>query len=65
MKSHKTTRGAIVDEANSVIAELEAALEAGDFLKETYYFDPALEDNAPHFTPEEEVYGRSGVFVEA
>jgi len=55
----------IVDEANSVIAELEAALEAGEFLKETYYFDPTLEDTAPHFTPEEEAYGRSGAFVEA
>ena len=56
--------GATVDEANGVIAELEAALEAGEFLKETHYFDPALEDDAPHFTPEEEAYGRSGGFVE-
>jgi hypothetical protein len=40
-------------------------MAAGAFLERTYRFDPALEDNAPHFTPEEEAFGRSGLFVEA
>lgn len=56
---------ATLDDARSVVADLEAALEAGEFLKQTYFFDPELNDDLPHFTPEEEAFGRSGVFVEA
>ena len=56
---------ATLDEARSAVVDLEAALAAGEFLKQTYDFDPDLNDDAPHFTPEEESFGRSGVFVEA
>lgn len=57
--------GAICEAARAVIAELEAALLAGDFLQTTYGFDPSLDDSAPHFTPDEEAFSRSGIFVEA
>lgn len=56
---------ATLDEARVAVADLEAALSSGEFLKQTYGFDPDLEDDAPHFSPEEEAFGRSGVFVEA
>jgi hypothetical protein len=51
--------------ADSYIGELEQAVMDGNFLQDTYYFDPALEDKAPYFTPEEEEFARSGLFVEA
>lgn len=50
--------------AQDYIQELEAAVIAGQFLQETYHFDPEIVDQTPHFTPEEEEYARSGVFVE-
>jgi hypothetical protein len=50
--------------ADTYIKELENAVLAGNFLQESYSFDPTLEDNAPYFTPEEEEFARSGVFVE-
>jgi hypothetical protein len=53
------------EEARAAIASVEAALAKGGFLETTYAFDPDLEDEAPHFTPEEEAFGRSGGFVEA
>jgi Ca2+-binding EF-hand superfamily protein len=55
----------ICEQARPAIADLEAALAAGAFLEHTYRFAPDLVDEAPHFTPEEEAFGRSGVFVEA
>ena len=51
--------------AQDHIKDLEQAVVKGDFLQETYTFDPYLEDDEPHFTPEEEEFGRSGFFVEA
>lgn len=51
--------------AGGYIGDLEQAVMDGNFLQETYYFDPALEDKAPYFTPEEEEFARSGYFVEA
>lgn len=51
--------------AQDHIKDLEEAVVKGDFLQETYTFDPYLEDDEPHFTPEEEEFGRSGFFVEA
>ncbi len=51
--------------AQDYIQDLEDAVISGDFLQETYYFDSTLVDEAPHFTPEEEEFARSGVFVEA
>ena len=50
--------------AQDYIRDLEEALSNGHFLQDTYYFDPNLVDQAPHFTPEEEEFARSGVFVE-
>ncbi|NMG08474.1 EF-hand domain-containing protein [Brasilonema sp. UFV-L1] len=50
--------------AQDYIKELEEAAISGNFLQETYYFNPDLIDKAPHFTPEEEEFARSGVFVE-
>ena len=51
--------------AQDYINELDEAIVTGLFLQETYYFDPDLVDEAPVFTPEEEEFARSGVFVEA
>lgn len=50
--------------AQDYIKDLEETLIRGDFLQEIYYFDPDLVDKAPHFTPEEEEFARSGVFSE-
>ncbi len=50
--------------ADTYIKELEKAVLEGNFLQDAYSFDPTLEDNAPYFTPEEEEFARSGVFVE-
>ena len=50
--------------SDKYIAELERAVIDGGFLQKTYRFDPDRVDSAPHFTPEEEDFARSGVFVE-
>jgi Ca2+-binding EF-hand superfamily protein len=50
--------------AQDYINDLESAVESGQFLQETYCFDPNLVDKTPYFTPEEEEFSRSGVFVE-
>ena len=50
--------------AQDYIKDLEAAVISGQFLQETYQFNPDLVDEAPHFTPEEEEFARSGVFAE-
>ena len=50
--------------ARQHIAALEQAMITGGFLQETYQFDPSLIDEAPHFTPEEEAFGRSNLFTE-
>jgi len=51
--------------AQDYIKDLEDAVISGQFLQETYHFDPDVVDQAPVFTPEEEEFARSGVFVEA
>lgn len=51
--------------AQDYIKDLESAVISGQFLQETYHFDPNFVDKAPHFTPEEEEFARSGVFMEA
>jgi Ca2+-binding EF-hand superfamily protein len=56
---------AVCDQARAAVAGLEAALASGAFLEQTYAFDPDPIDDAPHFTPEEEAFARSGAFVEA
>ena len=50
--------------AEEYIKELESSVIDGGFLQETYRFDPEIVDESPHFSPEEEEYARSGVFVE-
>lgn len=50
--------------ANDYIKDLEEAVINGQFLQQTYHFDPDIVDQAPLFTPEEEEFARSGVFVE-
>ncbi|MCM0590020.1 MAG: EF-hand domain-containing protein [Gloeotrichia echinulata DVL01] len=50
--------------AEDYIKELETAAIAGQFLQQTYCFEPQIVDQTPYFTPEEEQYARSGVFVE-
>lgn len=50
--------------AHDYIKELESAAIAGQFLQETYRFDPEIVDKAPYFTSQEEEFARSGVFVE-
>ncbi len=50
--------------AQDYIRELEEAVIVGGFLPEIYSFDPDLVDQVPTFTPEEEAFARSGVFVE-
>ncbi|MDF5723104.1 MAG: EF-hand domain-containing protein [Rhizonema sp. PD37] len=50
--------------AQDYIKELEEAIVTGTFLQETYYFDPDFADRTPVFSPEEEEFARSGMFVE-
>lgn len=50
--------------AQKQIKHLEEALINSNFLQEAYHFDPELVDQAPYFTPEEEEFARSGVFLE-
>jgi hypothetical protein len=50
--------------AQTYIQTLEAAVIEGRFLQETYRFDPNLADQAPAFTPEEEAFGRTNLFIE-
>lgn len=55
----------ICEIGQSHIKELEQALIDSQFLQETYHFNPSLVDQAPSFTPEEEAFARSGIFVES
>lgn len=50
--------------AQDYISKLESSVISGQFLQETYFFDPHTVEQAPNFTPEEEAFGRSGLFVE-
>lgn len=50
--------------AQNHIQELELSVTQGEFLQETYRFDADIVDQAPAFTPEEEEFGRSGLFIE-
>jgi Ca2+-binding EF-hand superfamily protein len=50
--------------AQQRIESLEAALEAGGFLEESYRFDPSLVELDPAFTPEEEAFSRTNLFIE-
>ena len=50
--------------AQNHIKDLDEAVISGQFLQETYYFEPSLVDKAPLFTPEEEEFARTGMFTE-
>ncbi len=50
--------------AQDYINKLELSIITGQFLQETYFFDLNTVDQAPAFTPAEEAFGRSGLFVE-
>lgn len=50
--------------AQQRIEALEASLEAGGFLEESYRFDPTLVELDPAFTPEEEAFSRTNLFIE-
>lgn len=50
--------------AQQHIQTLEKSAIEGGFLQESYRFDPDLEDRAPAFTPAEEAFGRSNLFIE-
>ncbi|MEB3182008.1 MAG: EF-hand domain-containing protein [Nostocaceae cyanobacterium] len=50
--------------AQDYIKDLEAAVISGQFLQQTYQFEPDLVDTSAIFTPEEEEFARSGLFVE-
>jgi len=56
---------AAIRASHAAVVDLEKAVFDSAFLEQTYSFDPTLEDDPPHLTPEEEAYGRSGMFVEA
>ena len=50
--------------ARNHIDVLEQAVIDGSFLQDTYRFDPQLLDQVPAFTPEEEEFSRSNLFIE-
>lgn len=50
--------------AREHIQVLETAVMDGAFLQDTYHFDPELVDQSPAFTPEEEAFGRTNLFIE-
>jgi Ca2+-binding EF-hand superfamily protein len=49
--------------AQSHIEELDNTVIRSGFLQGSYAFDPCLTDQDPYFTPEEEAFGRSALFV--
>jgi hypothetical protein len=50
--------------AQNYIKDLDEAVVNGQFLQETYRFDPNLVDRAPYFTSQEEEFARSSRFTE-
>lgn len=54
----------IAEAAKDEIAALDTAIEATEFLQRTYAYDPSRTEEPPHFSPEEEMFARSGRFVE-
>jgi hypothetical protein len=63
-KDEKEQIPEICAEANLVISRLEKEIIECEFLQKAYYFDPHLEDEAPFFSPAEESFARSGLFIE-
>lgn len=52
------------ERAEAIVAAAEQAVLSSRFLQQSYHYNPALELEDPHFTPEEEALARSGFFVE-
>ena len=50
--------------AEAIVEAAEGAVISSHFLQQSYHYNPALELEDPHFTPEEEALARSGYFVE-
>jgi len=50
--------------AEAIVEAAEQAVLSSRFLQQSYHYNPALELEDPHFTPEEEALARSGLFVE-
>jgi hypothetical protein len=52
------------ERAEAIVAAAEQAVLSSRFLQQSYHYNPSLELEDPHFTPEEEALARSGFFVE-
>jgi hypothetical protein len=52
------------ERAEGIVEAAEQAVLSSRFLQQSYHYNPALELDDPHFTPEEEALARSGFFVE-
>jgi Ca2+-binding EF-hand superfamily protein len=63
-KDQKEQVPEICAEANVIISQLEKELIDCGFLQKAYYFDPHLQDEEPFFSPAEESFARSGLFIE-
>jgi hypothetical protein len=55
----------IWERAQGIIAAAEEAVLRSGFLQQNYHYNPELELEDPHFSPEEEALARSGFYVEA
>jgi hypothetical protein len=54
----------IAEAARDEIAALDDAVERSCFLQRSYGYDPTRTEAPPHFSPEEEMFARSGIFTE-
>lgn len=52
------------ERAEAIVEAAEQAVLSSRFLQQSYHYNPALELEDPHFTPEEEALARSGFYVE-
>lgn len=54
----------IAEEARTAITALDKSIETTSFLQRTYSYDASRTEGSPHFSPEEEMFARSGRFIE-
>jgi len=54
----------IAEAAQGEIDMLDDAVEDSSMLQRTYTYDPTKTEEAPHFSPQEEAFARSGRFIE-
>lgn len=50
--------------AEAIVDRAEDAVLSSGFLQQSYHYNPALELEDPHFSPEEEALARSGFYIE-